>query len=230
MRAESIQGFVLHARDYRDTSQLVDIFCEEFGRIKLVARGSRSHKKNSFRLSPFNSATLSWSGRGELKTLTSYEPNGLISLIGENLICGFYINELLWHILQPEDSHPQLYQEYKKVLLALSTRVDLEPLLRNFELSLLDEVGYGISFEYDCEGEFIDSESHYVFTQQAGWQKVLATTKGALKGINILDIENRVFSDKTTRRACKQITRLALDELLEGKILHSRELIGQVKA
>ena len=230
LRVESIQGFVLHAKDYRDTSQLVDIFCEEFGRVRLVAKGSRSHKKNSYRLSPFNLATLSWTGRSELKTLTSYESNKTLSLSGESLICGFYINELLWHLLQPEDSHPQLYHEYKKTLFALNTASDIEPLLRHFEFNLLNEVGYGVSFEYDSEGEFIEAESHYLFTQQVGWQRVSATIKGALEGRSILEIEPRGFSDQATRRVCKQITRAAIDELLEGKKLHSRELISQLKS
>jgi DNA repair protein RecO (recombination protein O) len=227
MRAESIEGFVLHARDYRDTSQLVDIFTRTYGRVRLVARGSRAHKKNSLRLSPFCCAEFSWAGRGELKTLTNFEATQNYQLQGEHLISGFYINELLWHLLQPEDSHPQLYQQYSNTLSSLNEAADLEPLLRGFELNLLEEVGYGVSFDLDFEGNPINPQQHYDLAGELGWQPCDSTEQSSLVGSQILAISKKDFSEASLRNVCKQLNRAALDELLEGRTLNSRELIAK---
>lgn len=220
----------MHARDYRDTSQLVDIFTQAHGRVRLVARGSRSHKKNSFRLSPFCKAQFSWTGRGELKTLTGYEPDSNYQLKGEHLISGFYINELLWHMLHPEDSHPELYRHYSDSLAALNSEADLEPLLRTFELNLLEEVGYGISFDYDFEGNAIDTSLHYNLSSELGWQAIDVAESRSLTGSQIMAIAQSDFSDNAVRNACKYINRVAIDAMLDGKKLNSRELITQTRS
>lgn len=230
MRVESVEGFVLHARDYRDTSQLVDIFTQDHGRVRLVARGSRSHKKNSFRLSPFCQAQFSWTGRGELKTLTGFDINTAYQLKGEHLICGFYINELLWHLLHPEDSHPELYQHYSESLAALNSEAELEPLLRGFELNLLEEVGYGISFDHDYDGNAIEAALHYNLSSELGWQPTNNAESRSLTGTQITCIAQRDFSDGAVRSACKYINRAAIDEMLDGKKLNSRELITQTRS
>jgi|TARA_B110000483_G_scaffold99953_1_gene122577 DNA repair protein RecO (recombination protein O) len=229
LRESNIEGFVLHARDYRDTSQLVDIFTQDFGRVRLVARGSRSHKKNSLRLSPFCKAEFSWTGRGELKTLTNFETARSYQLKGEHLISGFYINELLWHLLLPEDSHPGLYRHYSESLAALNSEAQLEPLLRSFELNLLGEVGYGISFDHDFEGNSIDTTLHYNFSSDLGWHPINAAESRSLTGGQILAIAQGDFSDNAVRNACKYINRVAIDEMLDGKKLNSRELIAQTR-
>lgn len=225
MRADFVEGFVLHARDYRDSSQLVDIFTQNYGRIRLVARGSRSRKKDSHRLAPFHCALFSWSGKGELKTLTGFESIRGLTLQSEKLICGFYINELLWHLLQPEDSHPHLYQQYAETLNQLNSEQALEPVLRNFELNLLEEVGYGISFDHDTQGEAIQADKHYRLDGEAGWTAVGANSPGCLGGDLILAIAGRDFSQTNVRNVCKRLNRQAIDDLLEGRKLHSRELI-----
>lgn len=230
MRAESVEGFVLHARDYRETSQLVDIFTATHGRVRVVARGSRSHKKNTFRLSPFTPANFSWTGRGDLKTLTQFEAQKPLGLVAEYLICGFYLNELLWHLLQPEDSHPELYISYQNTLLALAEKEDLEPLLRRFELNLLEEVGYGISFELDTMGEPIDSGQCYTLAPQQGWTCANNGESDAVLGQIILNISQNNFGDEVIQKACKKINRSLLDFLLEGRKLNSRELISQSQA
>lgn len=233
MRIESVEGFVLHARDYRDTSQLVDIFTAPYGRVRLVARGSRSHKKNAFRLSPFTQANFSWTGRGELKTLTQFDPHNSLSLEGEYLICAFYLNELLWHLLQPEDSHPMLYSQYLNTLQALKNKEALEPLLRRFELDLLNEVGYGISFEMDILGAAIAPEEvYFLLPEQGGWSLVSepsAPAASVVSGQVILNIAHNKYDNPVTQKTCKMINRTLLDAVLEGKKLNSRELINQAR-
>ena len=51
-RIEMEAAFLLHARPYRETSQILDILSQNYGRIGLVAKGSRRPKsrwKNALR-------------------------------------------------------------------------------------------------------------------------------------------------------------------------------------
>ncbi|MGL5365682.1 MAG: DNA repair protein RecO, partial [Plesiomonas shigelloides] len=72
------RGFVLHGRPYSETSLLLDIFTEEEGRVRMLAKGARSRRSQlKGCLQPFTPLLLRWSGRGEVKTLRSAEPAAL---------------------------------------------------------------------------------------------------------------------------------------------------------
>ncbi|MGL4455418.1 MAG: DNA repair protein RecO, partial [Plesiomonas sp.] len=72
------RGFVLHARPYSETSLMLDVFTEDQGRMRILAKGARSRRSNlKGCLQPFTPLLLRWSGRGEVKTLRSAEPAAL---------------------------------------------------------------------------------------------------------------------------------------------------------
>ena len=63
------------------------------------------------------SLTVSWSGRGEVRTLTRIEWGGaLLPLRGEALLAAFYLNELLVRLLARADPHDALYRCYAQAL------------------------------------------------------------------------------------------------------------------
>ena len=68
------RAFVLHSRPWSETSLMLDVFTEESGRVRLVAKGARS-KRSSLKgaLQPFTPLLLRFGGRGEVKTLRSAE-------------------------------------------------------------------------------------------------------------------------------------------------------------
>lgn len=68
------RAFVLHSRPWSETSLMLDVFTEESGRVRLVAKGARSKRSNlKGALQPFTPLLLRYSGRGEVKTLRSAE-------------------------------------------------------------------------------------------------------------------------------------------------------------
>ncbi|HRE53835.1 MAG TPA: recombination protein O N-terminal domain-containing protein, partial [Candidatus Competibacter sp.] len=97
MRVLLQPAFVLHRRPYLNTSLLLEAFAREHGRLALVARGamaSRSRLKGL--LQPFAPLLLSWSGAGELATLTAAEEAGHpVTLPPNRVLAGLYVNELL---------------------------------------------------------------------------------------------------------------------------------------
>ena len=73
-RVQQQPAYVLHHRPFRDTSQLLDVISREYGKVTLVARGSRSAKsKLRGILRPFQPLRLSWFLRSDLGTLTGAE-------------------------------------------------------------------------------------------------------------------------------------------------------------
>src|SRR5882672_11690798 len=70
-------AFVLHHREYRDTSRILDVFTAKHGRLTLFARGARGPKsKLASLLMPFRPLLVSWTGRGDAAQLTGAEPHG----------------------------------------------------------------------------------------------------------------------------------------------------------
>jgi len=56
-------AFILHGRDFQNTSRLLDIFTHDYGRITVVAKGARSPRsKLQGILEPFTPLIISWSG------------------------------------------------------------------------------------------------------------------------------------------------------------------------
>ena len=88
---DSEPAFILHARNYRETSQLLEAFTHIHGRIGLVAKGAR-RSKSPFRgaLRLFQPLSISWSGRGDLATLRIAEcSTSANNLVGTALM--FYL-------------------------------------------------------------------------------------------------------------------------------------------
>lgn len=232
MRVDLQPAYVLHTRPYRDTSMLVDLLTQEHGRVALVAKGVRTEKsRRRALLNPFAGLLASFQGRGGLKLLTAVEPHGpAATLHGAALYCGFYINELLLRLLAEHDPHPYVFKNYQTTLVALSRDNQLEPWLRRFELSVLEELGYGVNLVADAtHGAPLQADAVYQFESEHGFTQVPLGTPSAgasslFFGRDLLAIASDNFSDAQTRQAAKRLTRAALQPLLGSRPLKSREL------
>lgn len=148
------RAFVLHSRPWSETSLMLDVFTEESGRVRLVAKGARS-KRSTLKgaLQPFTPLLLRFGGRGEVKTLRSAEAVSLaLPLSGITLYSGLYINELLSRVLEYETRFSELFFDYLHCIQSLAGATGTpEPALRRFELALLGHLGYGVNFTH-CAG------------------------------------------------------------------------------
>ncbi len=227
-------AFVLHVRPFRNSSQIVELFTEDAGRVGVVARGaSRGKSPLSALLQPFTPLQLSWSGRGELHTLGRVEMREMAyRLPGRRSICGLYANELLMRLLHRGDSHSELFRLYHKLLQELSEGGDEAPLLRSFEVRLLEEIGFGFDLQLDCSGLPILPEQHYGYNPEQGIVPlaengaqqftVMGKTLQWLRSTE-LDVERQIL------REAKQLLRTAIDYHLPVE-LESRKLIAQYGA
>ena len=226
--------YVLHTRPYRDTSLLVDILSQSHGKLTLIARGARKTSKSSQNprhlLQPFMPLSLSWTGKGTLKTLTTMEAAApAIPLIGHHLYSAMYANELLVYLLQEGDPNEDIYVHYEKLLSMLSnTQYSIEAALRQFEFALLAVLGYEIGFSHDAETQLpLKASEYYYYVHEQGF--VAANAHPEIRGMSfdgesLLGISASNYERPNTLQAAKQIARMALKPYLRNRPLHSKEL------
>jgi len=225
-------AFLLHRKPYRDTSLLIEAFTQSHGRLGLVARGARSRRGGQAALlQPFQSLLISWSGRGDLQSLTAVEPRqNPLRLSGDSLISGFYLNELLMRLLPRHDPHPQLFQRYKHTLQQLSDNGMDEWQLRLFERDLLQELGYGLLLTHEGgSGEMVQDEVCYCYHPEFGPQRWLANNEPCLRvhGETLLCLAQGDEASPRSRSEAKHLMRGVLAGYLGKKPLASRELFRQ---
>jgi DNA repair protein RecO (recombination protein O) len=223
-------ALLLHTRPFRDSSLLVELFIPDVGRLGAVVRGvggqRRSGAARRALLQPFQPLWVSWSGRGELKTVQLLEARAApLPLRGRALFSGLYLNELLCRLLQREDPHPDLFTDYEGALAQLVAGEPLDLVLRRFELHLLETLGYGIDLTVDAAGAAVVATAFYGFDGEAGLRRRPADSPQALRGADLLDFAAGRFT-AASRRALKQLCRLALRPHLGERPLKSRQLFG----
>lgn len=229
MRVEDQPAYVLHLRPYRDTSALVDLLTPDYGRLSVVVRGVRKSKSPKRQLlNPFHGLLISFQGEGELKLLTQFESNQrFFNLQAAHLYSGFYINELIVRLLPEMDAHNDLFSLYESSIHALHQQEDIEPILRRFEFRLLMELGYAIDFQVDAiEQQPIKPNQLYECDLERGFITLPQgeDSSAGFSGEDLLAIATDNYTQLTTRRAAKQLTRYLLGPLLGKKPLKSREL------
>ncbi len=232
-------AFVLHSYPFRETSLIIDAFSRSHGRLAIVARGAR-RPKSSMRgvLMNFQPLLLSWFGKGEVRTLHSAEwQGGQPYLQGTALMCGFYLNELLINLLARDDPHGQLFDYYRATLYRLANEADHAATLRCFEKHLLQELGYALILEHEAGGDKpIQPEVCYRYAVERGpLPDDSAPNDGdrqtglPVLGKTLLDMAADDYSDPFTAQQSKQLMRVLLNHHLDGKILHTRELIKDLQ-
>jgi DNA repair protein RecO (recombination protein O) len=172
MRITGQPAYVLHARAWRETSLLLEVFTRDFGRLGLVARGVRGARARLPRssLEPMQALRMDWAGRGELPTLAAVEPAGMPRAFrGEALLSAMYVNELLVRLTARNDPHPALFDRYGGLLDELSGASSLAWSLRCFERDLLGAIGYALQLDVAADTRRpIEADADYDYLAEAG--------------------------------------------------------------
>jgi DNA repair protein RecO (recombination protein O) len=242
-RIEQQPAWVLHTYPWRETSLIVEVFARDQGRVALVAKGARRpHSQLRGVLMAFQPLWMDWSGGGEVKTLVRAEwQGGQPLLTGRALICGYYLNELLVRLTAREDAHPRLFSAYADAVLALGRGEPESPILRRFELALLQELGYeaGLAHEGDS-GEPVRPEGRYLYIIERGPVRLEAVEEegvGAaalgdqalVSGQTLLDMAADDFSRAETLAQSKQLLRMLINHTLGGQPLQSRRVLKELQ-
>jgi DNA repair protein RecO (recombination protein O) len=223
-------SFVLHSYPYRETSLVLDVFSRDHGRVALVAKGAkRPHSALRGVLQTFQPLGLSWTGKGEVRTLTQAEwVGGMLPLAGDALLCGFYVNELLVKFCAREDAHPVLFNHY---VLTLSRLAHGEPALhalRSFERVLLRETGYAMALHKTITRQPVLADQKYVFDPERGVRDAsddVPSQWPVIAGQTLLDMEKDEYSRPQTAAQSKTLMRFLLNVYLGGTPLATRQIL-----
>lgn len=232
---ELTSAFVLHTRPFKETSLIVELFTEDYGRVNVLAKGVRGNRKNSNRalLQPFQPIKVSWIGRGELKTLKQLDPDGFAHrLQGIASLSALYLNELLLRLFIQWDPHLDIFYLYKTSLQHLHAGDKPNLILREFELELLDALGYAIDWQHDIYGDAIEDGMTYAFVPEQGFIPQLKAPADSwlVQGRIILAVADHQWHINGAPALARKVCRLNIDQLLNGKELNSRKLLQQTLA
>lgn len=223
----AVNGYLLHRRQYRETSYLLDFFSLEQGKVSAVARGVRGSKnERKSLLQPFQPLLFGLSGRHELKNLGQLETaRNRLSLQGKNLYCGMYLNELINRTLPLAEPYPHLFARYVHALEQLQHSQCAESVLREFEFSLLLAMGYMPDLSQDWQtGQALQAGLYYTLVPEHGLQQVKNAQMPRCFSTETLVKIQQLQWDADSLAAAKVISRIALRPLLGTKPLKSREL------
>ncbi len=245
---ESDRAYVLHTYPYRETSLIVEAFCGSHGRVVLVAKGAkRPHGAMRGLLNPFQALTLNWFGKAEMKTLKSVEQDRIIpQLAGAGLMSAFYMNELLLKLTHREDPHEGLFEAYGVAVDALAALApgkngvrDIATVLRQFEVKLLQELGYALQLTQEADSLTpLDPALAYVYQTERGPIRCEMPRPAyhehhedalQLSGKTLIDMSNNNYDDPQTQVQAKQLMRKMINHLLGDKVLHTRNLMRDLK-
>ena len=230
-RDQLIDCYVLHRRDYSNTSLLLELFSRFHGRFPAIAKGAkRRNNPAAALLQPFHRLSLSLSGRGEMKIIGRIEGGGRgIEFNGKAIYCGLYLNELLTRLLGRNDAHEQLFDYYVMALESLGQGQDFARVLRRFELRLLAEIGYAMVLEHEVENAVaLIPGGRYAYDPERGPVPQVAGSGGfSVSGATLLGLAAERDLEGTQAREAKELMRRVLAHHLGGKPLKSRELFIQ---
>ena len=232
-RIQNEPAWLLHHRPFRDSSQILDILSLDQGRLAVVAKGSRGAKsKLRGILRPFLPLQLSWFIRSDLGTLTGAEMNGApLSLSGDALLSGYYVNELILKLLHRHDPQPEIFAAYSRTIERLAGSQDVAPYLRQFEIELLRILGYALNLDHDTETtEPLRPQQQYEYRVEQGLVPV-SDRDGPMvfRGAEIDAIRNQQFADPAVLKNAGSLLRNVIAYHLDGKELKSRKVLKDMR-
>ncbi len=229
-------AFILHRRNYQDSSLILELFTQEFGRVSVLAKGARK-RRDAVQFQMFNRLSIGWIGRSELKTLTHIESQS-IEVPASCYLALCYINELLLLLLAKYDEHRDVFQRYQLLLLEFTHMEqnsvsefgqNIESSLRNFEIDLLTALGLMPQLTHlGFENQVIQSGGFYGYEPSTGLYIAEDNQKNSYLGADLLAIEQREWGSKKTLSSAKRLLRQIIDFNLRGRQLQSRQLYLQM--
>lgn len=227
MRNQTLNGYLIHHRKYRERSHIVHLFTQEYGRIDGILRQAPPPQ--------YQPICVQASGKSDLKNFSQLEIiQHPIFFYGDAFFAGFYLNEIILRLCPLEVEMPNTFLQYGLTLkmleqlnLAANAMQLLKQSLRKFEHTLLVELGYALDFSVDIQQQPIRATQHYVFQFGDGFIPVGVVSKNSWLGSSLLQMltyeKDGDFSPEQLQLVSK-LYRQILNALLGDRPLKSRQL------
>ncbi|MEI6858637.1 MAG: DNA repair protein RecO [Shewanella sp.] len=217
------RGYVLHTRPFKDSSILINMLIDGYGRVDCVARLGRGKTSIKSILQPFQPLIFQLSGRTSLRNMNSVEAaSPAIPLSGDVSFAGFYLNELLVRCIAVDHGAESLFLTYHKTLMSMAAGF-CESQLRYFELSLLKELGLMPTLKTTLSQDPIEPDDYYRLLPDEGFIDALGPKTSHYSGEMLLALDEHRLAPSHLKQA-KYLMRLMLAPCLGNKPLKSRAL------
>lgn len=232
MRIQLQQAYCMHARRYRESSRIMEMLTPDHGLISCLGRSTKKQNTSSDYL--FTPLLVSWSGRGDLFTLTHIEATKAKEVsIPEIYIIGMYLNELILKLVPKSSPSKEVFELYQNVMQLLEKGESKEKVLRLFEIQLLDLVGYGMSLDKEIDHETSISEAAiYRYDVGIGPVRIQHDNSAwnVVKGETLLALQSPLSMDPKYLSEAKRLMRGVINWHLDSRPLHSREIFQYMQA
>ena len=223
-------GYILNRRPFRDTSLLLDIFTEDYGRICCVARPAKKRGKIvKGNTEPFRYLHLQWIGKGDVQTLVEADERGRHEIPPSELMMGLYLNELLLLLTQQHVSQIELFSAYKYTLHKLGDIQINRQILMRFEIYLLHFLGYPID-STELSQEAIEQNVKYQFTSEEGLTELdVASPMSSQTPVIKAQLLNAIKDMQSMDIECWSELRPFLDKVflsLSPRVINTRKLLN----
>lgn len=141
------EGIILGVRKHGETSAVVEVMTRHHGRHMGLVRGGRSRKMQPV-LQPGNSADIVWRARLDehlgsfqiepVKMRAAQLMEGAIGIYGVQAMAA------MLRLLPERDPHENLFEVFEVIIDHLDKPADAGELFLRFELSMLNELGFGL--------------------------------------------------------------------------------------
>ncbi len=168
------QAVCLHVLPYSETSQIVSLLTREHGRIRLIAKGAirrtkagKSNFDGGLDLLDSGDAVFSHAPERDLSILTEWRlRDGHLALRGDlrAMYLGLYAAELVERLLEEQDAHPRLFDQFERLLVRLAEPESREAVSLAFSLNLLRQVGVLPDFARCAGGTPVQAATRIAFS------------------------------------------------------------------
>lgn len=228
-------AYILHTRPWRETSLLVDVLTQEFGRIKLIAKGAkRPHSPLRGLVEPFNAVNIEFAGKSNTKYMTQAHWVYALNLLHPaHILPAWYLSELCLYTLGEDDPAPLIFKAYHHAIQMFAdytAEQDISPVLRQFEYQLLFNLGLWPNKQLDADDKPLNPHIFYHLDENNGWRETCPSVHApwCLQGELLLNLANLIpiVSEASTIHStynAKTSLRLAMRSML-AKALYGRTL------
>lgn len=224
-RVSDQPAYLLHRRDWQNTSLILDLLTCDFGRVSVLAKGGKNSRSKAL-YQPFTRLSVSWTGRHELKTLVDVD--GVSLPVAEHQYLPLlYINELISVFLPAHEPNLELFQLYGSLLQNIDQK---EADLREFEKALMNILGYLPDTQVEARTRMpIDATEYYQFLASDGFVRCNEAKINTINGASIIAWNEKNYESPVVKQMAKAVMRCIIDFNLHGKKLKSRTIYRQIQ-
>ena len=153
-----------------------------------------------------------------------------LSLTGDALLSGYYLNELILKLTHRHDPQPEIFAAYGRAIERLAGSRDIAPYLRQFEIELLGMLGYALNLDHDTESrEPLRPQQQYEYRAETGPVPV-SDREGPMvfTGAELDAIRKEQFADRAVLKNAGNLLRHVIAYHLDGQELKSRKVLMEI--